>query len=70
MHMTEDPNNFLELKPNDGDFVTFGDNTKGKIIDAGKIDNAHSTIIKNMLIVDGLKHNLLSISQLCDKDIL
>jgi len=26
-----------------------------------------SLLIKNIILVDGLKHNLLSISQLCDK---
>ena len=57
-HMTEDPNNFLELKPNDGGFVTFGDNAKGKIIGARKIGIAYSTIIENVLLVDGLKHKL------------
>ena len=33
----------------------------------GNIENQHKTQIKNVLYVDGLKHNLLSISQLCDK---
>ena len=65
--MTRDPNNFFELKPKHGGFVTFGDNNKGKISGAGKIGNVHSTIIENVLLVDGLKHNLLSISQPCDK---
>jgi len=65
--MTGDLNNFLELKPKDGGFVTFGDNAKGKIIGAEKMVKTHSIIIENLLLVDGLKHNLLSISQLCDK---
>ena len=33
----------------------------------GNIGNQHKTQIKNGLYVNGLKHNLLSISQLCDK---
>ena len=33
----------------------------------GNIGNQHKTQIKNVLYVDGLKHNLLIISQLCDK---
>lgn len=65
--MTENPNNFFKLKSKDGDFVTFGENDKGKIISARIIGNTHSTIIKNVLLVNGLKHNLLSITQLCDK---
>ena len=47
--------------------MTFEYNAKGKIIDTIKIDNAHSTIIENVLLVDRLKHNLLSINQLCYK---
>ena len=33
----------------------------------GNIGNQYKTLIKNVLYIDGLKHNLLSISQLCDK---
>ena len=40
------------------------DNAKGKIIGVGK---NISTSINNVYLVDGLKYNLLSISQLCDK---
>ena len=47
--------------------MTFGDNGKGRIIGHGSIDNNSSSLIENDLLVDGLKHNLLSISQLCDK---
>ena len=47
--------------------MTFGDNGKGRIIGHGSIGNNSSSLIENVLHVDGLKHNLLSISQLCDK---
>ena len=47
--------------------MTFRDNEKGRIIGHGSIDNNSSSLIENVLLVDGLKHNLLSISQLCDK---
>ena len=47
--------------------VSFGDNSKGKIIGIGNVDNASSTLIENVCLVENLKHNLLSISQLCDK---
>ena len=46
--------------------MTFGDNGKGRIIGHGSIGNNSSSLIENVLLVDGLKHNLLSISQLCD----
>ena len=51
----------------DGGSVTFGDNGKGKIIGTGKINIIPSSFIKNILYIDCLKHNLLSISQFCDK---
>ena len=56
---------FTSLK--DGGSVTFGDNGKGKILGFGNIGTVSTTLIENVLLVDGLKHNLLSISQLCDK---
>ena len=40
---------------------------KAKIMGEENIGNQYKTQIKNVLYVDGLKHNLLSISQLCDK---
>ena len=58
---------FASLSSKDGKFVTFGDNNKSKIIGIGNVDKEHSPIIENVLYVNRLKHNLLSISQLCDK---
>ena len=60
------PSFFFLIKKNGG-YVTFGDNAKGKIIGQGNIGNNTSSLIENVLLVDGLKHNLLSISQLCHK---
>ena len=65
--MTGDKNQFTSLVPKDGGLVTFGDNSKGKIIDIGNIGITPFKYIENILLVDGLKHNLLSISQFCDK---
>ena len=66
--MYGDKNQFIIIKPNeDGGVVTFGDNGQGKIIDISKIQINSTTFIDNVLHVKGLKHNLISISQLCDK---
>jgi hypothetical protein len=65
--MTGDKNKFTSLALKDGGNVKFGDNSKGKIIGIGNIGKTYSLVIENVLLVDGLKHNLLSISQLCDK---
>ena len=66
-HMTGDVEQFTSLDVIDGGSVTFGDNGKGKIIGTGKIHITPSSYIEKVLYVNGLKHNLLSISQFCDK---
>ena len=65
--MTGDESQFITLDAKNGGMVTFGDNGKGKIIGIGNIGIAPFKYIKNILLVDGLKYNLLSISQFCDK---
>ena len=47
--------------------MTYSDNNKGRILGSGVISNEASFNIHNVLLVKGLKHNLISISQLCDK---
>lgn len=54
----------MELKP--GGFVGFRGNQKGDIIGSVTIGNGNLFSITNNLLVDGLMHNLLSISQLSD----
>jgi len=66
-HMTGDKSKLSDFVSKDGGYVMFGDNNKGKIMGEGSIGNQDETQIKNVLYVDKLKHNLLSISQLCDK---
>jgi len=65
--MTGDKSKLTDFVSKEGGYVPFGDNNKGRIMGEGNIGNQHKTQIKNVLYVDGLKHNLLSISQLCDK---
>ena len=64
--MTGDSCLFSKLEKKSGGNVTFGDNAKGKVVGIGTIGKDSSTCIDNVLLVDGLKHNLLSISQLCN----
>ena len=47
--------------------MTFRDNGKGRIIGHGSIGNNSSSLIENVFLIDGFKHNLLSIGQLCDR---
>jgi len=48
-------------------FVSNGNNNNGKIIGCGDIGDSSFITIYNVLLVDDLKDNMLSISQLCDK---
>ena len=57
---------FQFLNPYHGGTVTFRRNKKEQIIGVGKIGIHHYPYIDNALFVEGLKKNLLSISQLCD----
>ena len=65
-HMTKDASLLQDIKERDGPSVTFGDNSKGKIVGKGTLTNGITTVT-NVAVVSGLKHNLLSVSQLCDK---
>ena len=62
-HMTGDRRKFSHLQEKDGGMVSFRGKDKGKIIGIGKVCD----LIDDVFLVDGLNHNLLSISQLCDK---
>ena len=66
-HMTGDLAQFISLKLKTEGFVTYGDNNRGRILGRGNVGTKDSTKIENVLYVEGLKHSLLSISQLCDK---
>ena len=57
---------FRDLKPHEGGVVAFGGIGKGNIFGIGKIGTPSLSSIKNILYVQGLKYNLLSISQFCD----
>ncbi|WVZ97731.1 hypothetical protein U9M48_043245 [Paspalum notatum var. saurae] len=48
------------------DKITFGDNSKGKIEGLGKIEISSEYSISNVLLVDSLNFNPLSVGQLCD----
>ena len=66
--MTRDKSKFMSLKAKEEGFVTYGDNNKGRILGVGNIGNSLTIFIENVLYVEGLKHNLLSMIQMCDKD--
>ena len=65
-HMIGNKNCFLSFEKKDGGLVTLGNNDKGKIRGKSTIGKLNSAKIENVQYVEGLKHNLLIISQLCD----
>jgi hypothetical protein len=66
--MMRDKGNFLSLSERKSGNVTFGNDARGKI--KGKwmmsLSNGKGKS-QDVLLVDGLKHNLLSVSQMCDR---
>ncbi|KAK2363148.1 cysteine-rich RECEPTOR kinase [Trifolium repens] len=66
-HMTGDASLFIKFKAKEKDYVTYGDNNKGTILGVCTIGNPSTITISNVVLVDNLKHNLLSVAKLCDK---
>ena len=50
--------------------VTFRDGVKGRVLEKGALDVDGLPKLKSVLHVEGLKTNLISISQLCDQNLL
>ena len=65
--MTGDKGKFSNLQVKDGGKVIFGEKEKGKIIGQGKVSEEPSYSVDDILLVEELNYNLLSISQLRDK---
>ncbi|RDX73322.1 hypothetical protein CR513_47096, partial [Mucuna pruriens] len=65
-HMTGERSMFQDLRTKIRGWVTFRGNLKDKIVGVGRISKHSFPSIDNVLFVEGLKHNLLSTSQLCD----
>lgn len=65
--MTRDKTLFSTFFSGEGGIFSYGDNNKGKIIGFGMISKSPNPMIGEVLLVKALKHNILSISQLCEK---
>ncbi|KAJ9557430.1 hypothetical protein OSB04_012044 [Centaurea solstitialis] len=66
-HMTGSKSVLSDYRDERGPSVTFGGNGKGQTRGYGTLTNGVTTF-KRVAYVEGLMHNLLSISQLCDKN--
>jgi hypothetical protein len=69
-HMTENKKWFSSLSPlSHKEYVTFGDDKKGKVLGTGVIKVNDFFTLNDVAIVDRLRYNMLSVSQLCDADL-
>ncbi|XP_050919837.1 uncharacterized protein LOC127137416 [Lathyrus oleraceus] len=50
-------------------YMTYGDNNKGDMLGKGSVGNLSSIIVSDVILIEGLKHNLLSISHYVTKSI-
>ncbi|KAJ9541694.1 hypothetical protein OSB04_028200 [Centaurea solstitialis] len=66
-HMTGSKSVLSDYRDERGPSVTFGGNGRGQTRGYGTLTNEVTTF-KRVAYVEGLMHNLLSISQLCDKN--
>ncbi|MGI4673372.1 GAG-pre-integrase domain-containing protein [Klebsiella pneumoniae] len=64
--MTGDSTLLTQYEERAGPSITFGDDSKGYVVGYGLIAK-DNVIIEEVALVDGPKHNLLSVTQLCDK---
>jgi len=64
--MTGEMSIFQDHQMKKGGKVIFGGNQHDKVIGGKTVSLKRTMSINNVLLVDDLKHNLLSISQLCD----
>jgi hypothetical protein len=64
--MTGEKNMFTSFQPSNDESgnIVFGDNGKGEVLDLGKIVISNDNSISNVLLVNSLRYNLLSVSQL------
>ena len=67
-HMTGDKDKFLTLRKEKNRPVSFGNDNSSKIIREGTIwiGNKNEKA-QNVLLVEYMKHNILSVSQMCDQ---
>ena len=65
-HMIGDNNILVDYKPLLEGLVTFGDGVTTRVLSRGTLNIDGFPRLKNVLHVDGLKSNLISINQICD----
>ena len=69
-HMTGDKIFLKDYKTIDVGHMTFGEGVKVRVLGKGTLDFEGLSRLKIVLHVEGLAANLISISQLCDQNLL
>jgi hypothetical protein len=66
--MTGDKDKFLTLNKEIYGSVSFGNDNSTRIIGKGTVNlGSKDATKKNVLLVEDMKHNMLSVSQMCDQ---
>jgi hypothetical protein len=69
-HMIKNKKWFSSLTPlSHKEYVTFGDDKKGEVLGTGVIKVNDCFTLNDVALVDRLRYNLLSVSQLCDANL-
>jgi hypothetical protein len=72
LFVTHDRKQEMVLQPHSPithEYVTFGDGKKGKVLSTDVIKVNDCLTLNDVALVDRLRYNLLSVSQLCDADL-
>lgn len=68
--MTSEKSYLINIKPVEKDFVTFGDGACSRVLGKYTLIVNDLLKLKNILLVEGLQPNPISISQMCDSGVL
>ena len=67
-HMTRDRNKFVSLKEKKDRTMSFGNDGSSNVIGSGTIIlGSKDALAKNVLLVENMNHNLLSVGKMCDQ---
>ena len=65
--MTGNKNTFQKLQTKNGT-VTFGNDNSSKVLGKGTVTlGSKNAATKDILLIENMRHNLLSVSQMCDQ---
>ena len=66
-HMTRNKNTFQKLQAKTGT-ITFGNDNSSKVLGKGTVTlGSKDAATKDVLLIENMRHNLLSVSQMCDQ---